>query len=274
MVAHFHPNGRVPTHLLEFLAYLRQHVNPHIVFVSTGLSDEAKALVEKCCPVIRRENFGYDFWSYKVGIEALPHQRSWKRWVLINSSIVIANPALLVRQLFARPLEGGVLGLTFSEDRAPHVQSYCVVFEGEKFIQSDIQKNWWNTMQPISNRDAVIGNYEVGMSQYFIRQRVPVRALYQPTQNEKLKAIIRLASQNNIEFEIPGDRETFTFNLVAANKLNPTHFMWDSVFKQFGIVKIDFLLKSIFSAQLLACIQDLKEWKGIPVRELINDALI
>ncbi len=272
VVAHFHPEGRVARHLLEFIAYVKQHVTPHIVLVSTGISDEDKLRVENYCPVIRRDNVGYDFWSYKEGLEALSPNRLWKRWLIINSSIVIANPSLLAHQLFSRPIEYGVIGLTSSEDGGEHVQSYCVMFDGEGFIRSDVMKNWWNAMQVISERDRVIREYEIGMSQYFKKLGVPVRAIYKPTQNEKLNAIIRVIFQDGFKQTIPATQDHVVFQLKLSNRLNPTHFMWDALFKQFGVVKIDFLKRSIFAPQLANILRS-PEWASVPVRDLIVDAL-
>lgn len=62
--------------------------------------------------------------------------------------------------------------------------------------------------------------------------------------------------------------------LNRSDHLNPTHFMWDFVFKKFGVIKIDFLRQSIFSGQLLSLIKRSPAWAGTSVQSLINDALI
>lgn len=273
VIAHYHPEGRVAAHLVNFIAYISSHVTPHIVLVSTGISDESRERVESYCQVIRRENIGYDFWSYKVGLQALPQNINWSRWVIINSSIVISNPAMLAEELFSRPPGHGLVGLTCSEDIGAHVQSYCVAFEGEEFLRSGVMRKWWGDMQPISERQRVIDVYEVGMTQYFARNGVPVRVLYLPTQGEKAMAIMRSIVESGRQFNISANQWHFSFSLSTSNNLNPTHYMWDAIFKRFGIIKLDFLRKSIFSSQLLSYIQespDLVE-RGIP--QLIDDAL-
>lgn len=274
VVAHHHPDGRVARHLLEFIEYVCRWVTPHVIFVSTALSDEDKDRVEALCPVIRRENVGYDFWSYKIGIEALPTERPWKRWVILNSSIVISNSALLAHELFSRPVGHGIVGLTRSMDFAAHVQSYCVVFEGEHFLKSEIMKNWWAQMQPISDREQVIQSYEIGMTQFFARNGIPVRALYQPTPGEKLMGIMRSRVDGGCLLPLPAHQDSFLIRLADADHLNPTHWMWDAIFGRFGIVKIDFLKNNIFSKQLYSLVESLPDPIRIHVRDLIEDALI
>lgn len=274
VVAHFHPDGRVARHLLEFIEFARKFVTPHIVLVSTNISEDSKLQVEEHCRVIQRDNVGYDFWSYKVGLESLPSDVSWTRWIIINSSIVIASPAVLLAQLLSRPVGYGLLGLTQSEDMAKHLQSYCVMFEGKNFLKSEILRNWWSTMRPISDRDQVIRHYEIGMTQYFERNKIPVQAIYQLTQSDKLTAIARSICENNIVFNIPATQSHFTFNLESASRFNPTHVMWDAVFSRFGVVKIEFLRKSLFSLGLMPLVTQLEGWSDVPVRELVADALL
>ncbi len=274
VIAHFHPAGRVARHLIDFVIYVKSHVTPHIVLVSTGLSDDGKELLEKHCKVILRENFGYDFWSYKVGIDALSSAKPWKRLLIINSSIVIANPALLALSIFGRPVGRGIIGLTISREFAIHVQSYCVIFEGEDFINSNAMRNWWSAMEPISDREQVIQKYEIGMSQYFMKSGYSPQSLYKPTQGKKALAIMRAIVQSEVVFNIPEEQNEVMIRLNRSDHLNPTHFMWDFVFKKFGVIKIDFLRQSIFSGQLLSLIKRSPAWAGTSVQSLINDALI
>lgn len=274
VIAHHHPEGRVARHLIEFIEYVRRCVTSTVILVSTGISDEYKILLEGFCTVIRRENVGYDFWSYKVGLEALPADRPWKRWVILNSSIVISNPALLVHELFSRPIGFGMIGLTKSMEIAPHVQSYCVVFEGEDFLGSTIMKNWWKQMQPISDRERVIRSYEIGMTQYFAKNKIPVNALYHPNSREKLMAIMRWMVEKREPLVLPAHQDSYVIRLSDGDRINPTHWMWDVVFARFWVVKIDFLKRNTFSKQLYSLVESLPDPMKSHVRDLIEDALI
>ena len=273
VIAHFDPKGRVARHLSEFVDYARCHLTPHIVFVSTGLSDDGERSLEGRCQVIRRENIGYDFWSYKIGIDALRDRGPWDRLLIINSSIVILDPERLASQIFDRKAEEGLVGLTFSREIGPHIQSYCVMFEGRGFIESDAMQRWWGDMIPISDRELVIHKYEIGMSQYFIKRNAYVRPLYVPTQGEKLVAITRAIAQSMLPVQIPQNQHTVEVKLEQGTNLNPTHFMWDAVLRQFGIVKIDFLRKSLFAAQCRDLVSQSPEWTDRSALDLIMDAL-
>jgi len=275
VIAHYHPAGRVARHLLNFIQHARRHVTPHIVFVSTGLSDPYKALIESHCHVIQRENVGYDFWSYKIGLESLMAQaRPWQRLLIINSSIVITNPALLAHQLFARPLGSGLVGVGRSRQPDDHLQSYCILFEGEPFIRSAAMQRWWAGMEPISERKQVILKYEVGMSQYFLAQGVALDGLYKPTQKQRLMAIVRALHMGTLSFDVAPDQNTVSLDLSYSEFMNPTWYMWKDLLQQFGIVKIDFLKKSPLAPDLHRLIQRLPPQVSGPLHALIDDALI
>ena len=71
-----------------------------IVFVSTNINKESALIVEKMCNLIVRENFGYDFWSYKVGIESILNKKSLDSILLVNSSVIYFNPDKLINEFW------------------------------------------------------------------------------------------------------------------------------------------------------------------------------
>lgn len=273
VIAHYDRAGKVAKHLLQLVRYLAEQVTPHIVFVSTGISPGAIEQLQPFCHVISRDNSGYDFWSYKVGLEALPSTVTWDRQLLLNSSIIVLDPALFANQLLIpRPGER-ILGLTRSYEHIDHLQSYCLLFDGRQLIQSSAMKRWWEEMQPVSDREQVIQRYELGLSHYFRSHMVELTAAMQPSARDRLMAAVRSIVQHGVPENFPTIDDHVALNLGLAEQSNPTHSMWDRLLAQFGVIKIDFLRKSFFAKQLLDAVQHGPQWAAIPALELINDAL-
>jgi rhamnosyltransferase len=70
VIAHYHPQGKLAADLFALIRHLSALAS-RVVLVSTCLSAVCTAKVRPFAQVIARENFGYDFWSYRVGLEAL-----------------------------------------------------------------------------------------------------------------------------------------------------------------------------------------------------------
>lgn len=274
VIAHYHPKGKVAAHLHQLVAYLAQHVTTHVVLVSTGIAPAEVEVLRPHCQVISRDNFGYDFWSYKVGLEALPAGVNWQRLLLLNSSFIAVHPELLIGQLLAPAPSSRILGLTSSRMFDSHLQSYCLLFDGADLIQSQAMRQWWSQMEPISDRDQVIHRYEIGLSRYFHSHGVPLAAALVPSQHDRFMAIIRtIAQQGAAGMTIPAQADQVSLRLEFSEQTNPTHSMWDRLFAQFGVVKIDFLRKSVFASQLLTAAQHTPRWTNTSAYALIVDAL-
>ena len=244
VIAHYHAEGRLPRHLLALVHSLSTRVG-RIVFVSTGLSDAAAAELEPLATVIRRENIGYDFWSYKLGIDALGEVSGLERLLLVNSSFISVDPERLCAAMLG-PISGPALrGLSLSHDRSVHLQSYCLAFEGRDLIASARFAEWWRAMTPISDREQVIARYELGLSRWFADAGVPLQAAYVPDRNDLLVALCRAignansSSRNYLSADHDSDR--VQLDLGLARKLNPTHYLWDRLYARFGMLKIELL---------------------------------
>ena len=239
VVAHYDPAGRVALHLRELVAHLR--TLGRVVFVSTNLADAARNLGDGV-EVITRPNEGYDFFSYKRGIEALGDLSSIDTLTVLNSSFVCLEPTRLTQRFFARSRpEIDVLGLTANFEGAPHLQSYWISFEGRRVLDAPAFARWWTDMEPVSDRELVISRYEVGLS-------------------HALKAAgFTLASA----FSAPVPPGT-------AHR-NPTHLFWEALLEEFAIVKLELLRTNPFRmdlGKLHATLAARPQW-----RALVDDAL-
>lgn len=242
VVAHFDPAGRVARYLADFVAYVARHTRT-VVVVSTGMSEASAAALAAHARVIVRENVGYDFWSYKVGIEALGDLGAFKRLWVVNSSILILDPERFCGALLDPAPTTDLLGLTRSSEHSPHVNSYSVVFQNPAVINSWAFADWWGRLRPISDRIQVILQQEIGMSRHFAQAGFSLGAVFAPRRDEQLLAVLRAIETRM--WEIPaGGSGLAHLDPAQSAALFPAHYCWEGLLERYGIVKLDLLRKA------------------------------
>ncbi len=238
VIAHFHENGKVAlnTHaLVEEMAKSSKSV----VFVSTNLDEVEANRLKKHTVVIQRENTGYDFWSYKIGIDRLGDLSQFDRVVICNTSFISLDPAFLV-QSFSGPIdEVGLRGLTRCGEMGDHIQSYWLSFEGNRLLMSPEFTSWWATMLPLNDRNENINKYEVGITGHFARHGYPLTTLFKGTANQLLIMLSRAISRGSVFFNLENKLQVVPLDLKYALDLNPTIFGWDFILDQIKIIKIE-----------------------------------
>ena len=113
--------------------------------------------------MVERANYGYDFFSYKVGLDAAGDLTAYDEVVVCNDTYVFALDSydLVFDAMATRPCD--FWGLTGAERVAPHIQSFFVAFR-PWVVGSRAFTTFWEEMEPISKRRQVIRRYEVGLS--------------------------------------------------------------------------------------------------------------
>lgn len=241
VIAHYDPDGHVPLDLLNMISALKKR-SDEIVFVSTNINKESLLIVEKMCNLIARENFGYDFWSYKVGIESILNKKSLDSILLINSSVIYFDPDKLIKKFFEdSPDYPALYGLTESYQIEQHVQSFWIEFCTNELINSKAFDVWWSEMVPISEQLEVIKKYEIGMSNYFKNLGVNLKALYKRSPGDQLLAACRSIANDHYEVNLNQkliDTGSFSFSLELAKKINPTSILWDIILESYDWIKV------------------------------------
>jgi rhamnosyltransferase len=240
VVAHYDPAGRVARHLRDLVAHLA--TLGRVVFVSTELADAAARELAGGVEVMTRPNEGYDFYSYKRGIESLGSLAAFDTLTVLNSSFVCLDPARLTSRFFSRSRPDiDVLGLTANFEYAAHLQSYWISFEGRGVLDSPAFAHWWSGMEPISDREHVIARYEVGLSHALRAAGFTLASAFSPPTQARV-----------------------------AHR-NPTHVFWEALMEEFAILKLELLRTNPFGmdlAGLEAVLQARPRWKA-----LVDDAL-
>ena len=107
VIAHYSSSGRLAKHLVNLIQELSKY-SKNIIFVSTGILESELSKLAPYATVIARENTGYDFWSYKVGLEELGDLSRFQKVVCFNSSFICLKPDLLLERAFSSASRRGM----------------------------------------------------------------------------------------------------------------------------------------------------------------------
>jgi rhamnosyltransferase len=241
--AHYDHDGVVHKDTLDLIKKLKEY-SDRIIFVSTNITKTYKELVSQNATIIERENYGYDFWSYKIGLDQID-TKEFTNILFINNSFIVTNPELFCEEYFSNlSNEEGLKGLTISHQISTHIQSFFIEFIGWNLINSNKFKDWWASMTPISYQKTVIQKYEIGMSQYFSSHGLKLKALFKPSKKEMLLASMR--SITNYHFKIQNEFPTneLTISPLWAEKLNPTSLLWFELLQKYHFIKVKTMNKT------------------------------
>jgi hypothetical protein len=167
-MAHYDPAGEVRPHVRRQVEALAADVEDVRVVTTAALTDASRRWLAARVRLIERDNYGYDFYSYKVGLDSAGDLTAYDEVVVCNDSYV--GPLRTYGRIFAdmadRPAD--FWGLTATERVRPHLQSFFVAFRPWT-VDSGAFRGFWGGMEPLSDRQKVIFRYEVGMSQTLYR---------------------------------------------------------------------------------------------------------
>jgi len=238
VVAHYHENGDVPQDLYDLVLELTNHC-VEIIFVSTNINRKSEERLEPYATVLSRPNVGYDFWSYKIGIDSLKCKYDIDGLLILNSSIIVFNAKKLCKRFFDNiPETPSLYGLTSSDEKSPHVQSFWVYFNTKYLLNSKAFESWWRDMEQISELKEVILKLELGMSKYFNEAGYPHSGLFVPTVDQLIIGSCRVVGNGHAKLKIGTDvGDKFSLPINLASKLNPTSIYWDIILNEFDFIK-------------------------------------
>lgn len=150
-----------------------------VVFISSSdaISDaDLKKLSECCIRIISRENKGYDFYSWKIGLENYPQYSAHTGLLLANDSVL--GPLFSIKNIIARleNHDADIVGMTDCLLFYPHLQSYFLYCK-KPVIVSEEFTDFFNRVDVLEFKMAIIRRYEVGFSR-LLGRRFKLSALY------------------------------------------------------------------------------------------------
>lgn len=238
--AHFDPGGEVSSYVHRYLAELSTAVDRVVVVSSADLGPPDRSALADHGRLIVRENVGYDFSSWRAGLETLGDLSRYDRIVLGNDSVV--GPLVSLREVLSRPPAADFWTMTASVEIAPHLQSWFVVYEGA-LLRTGLVDRFWTGVRPESHRYEVVRRYEIGQSRLFAEAGVRLAPWFVPTPRERVLAEIRYqrwlsgqsTARHDREDEVSRYRRRPGTGLLGRldrrdrlGRWNPSYACWDA----------------------------------------------
>jgi lipopolysaccharide biosynthesis protein len=229
VVAHFDLHNKLDPTFRVLIKCLKMTC-AKVVLVTTSNLEPSE--IPQGITTIERPNFGYDFYSYRVGIDEVERQGGCDYLLLVNSSFFVLNSEKLnatILNTLTRLNDFSVVSLTASNQIAWHFQSYLIGLRGE-VLAAPWFKNWREGIAPTDNKMDAILAYELGLSRAVIESGVATSTVFEPTPLEKSTA---LASWREWQQAASGS--------ILNDDYNATHFNARAIADRHGIVKIELL---------------------------------
>lgn len=240
--SHYDPNSKIEPYVLHYLRELKR-CGFQTVLVSTSPSIDAQsveALEGLAAACLLRDNIGYDFGSYKTGIDFVQSIAAKPKQLLITNDSVF-GPLGKLDQLLANGSDYDVYGMTDSYDHHYHLQSFFILYNSV-VLESDAFRDFWHSVELIKGHGTelkrkIIMRYEVGGSQHFLKNGFKLGSAFPFA--ELLNGICqrfktRLHQASN---EAGAALRPFAINF------NATHCYWDLLVDQgFPFIKRELLL--------------------------------
>ncbi|WP_172961187.1 rhamnan synthesis F family protein [Asticcacaulis excentricus] len=228
VMAHYDKHSIVDAHVLHTLRTYRQYFSK-IIFVSVSnlASAELAKLEFLTDEVINRNNIGYDFYSWKLGISRL-NVREYDEIVISNDSSY--GPLTDIGSFFYKSLsiDADIWGASINKQFAPHVQSYFLSFR-RGYIASGAFSEFWNSVVPISDKMEMILKYEVGLSSGAVQRGFKIGAIVEF--GEISEDTIRQVAVDNDIIDVYTKRSIYSNHPLFDPIPNPVQLYWSQAFR-------------------------------------------
>jgi len=228
IMAHYDPHGLNDTHVLYSLEAYRR-VFDHITFVSVSadrLPIGREGLVDT---FIFRENVGYDFFSWKIGFNALVDKERFFEIIFTNDSIY--GPLFDIEHALLAPRvkEAEFWGLTSSMVPNWHIQSYFFSMR-HRLLISSAARDYWDAIRSFKNKGEVINACEMRMADYFRSRNWLTEVIYEGPSSPPFRwHVTRLGTDLRQPINLA---KYLYYNLLHSDwrlrKQNPMNYLWRS----------------------------------------------
>jgi lipopolysaccharide biosynthesis protein len=189
ILAHHDHDGLIDPHVVDTLQVYRRLVD-RLVVVSTSAQSLPLVLVDSVDDFITRPNEGYDFCSWKVGLDRLRPCDRYDEIICCNDSVY--GPLFNRENLLSdtRVATADVWGMVRSvqgtkrrgDVDCPHLQSWFFVMR-KAAICSPAFATFWNSVRPLASKEDIIDQFEIGLSETFAAAGLNIQAVYDMTAN-------------------------------------------------------------------------------------------
>jgi lipopolysaccharide biosynthesis protein len=150
-----------------------------VIFISSSdtISDvDLTKLPGYCTRIISRENKGYDFYGWKIGLEQYPQYHLHSGLLLANDSVL--GPLFDISDIITRleNFDADIISMTDNFRFYPHLQSYFLYCK-KPVILSEVFIRFFDQVKVAGFKTETIRKYEAGFSR-LLGQRYRLGALY------------------------------------------------------------------------------------------------
>lgn len=264
--AHYSPSNTIEPYVVACLKAWAALDVP-VVFVSTN-PDLPQRDIEAVLPHVRtlvlRENVGYDFGSYKTGLELATDRESFDYVLLLNSSVYGPVAPLAPFLQLAEQSQYDLTGATDSYEIAYHAQSYFFSMRRD-FVRSPFFKRYWKHLPLVSDRRLVIDLFELGYTREALAAGHSVGAVYDCWSLMQRELHADCA---------PVDRKAWLTHWLLQRK-NPTLILWPTLVRElaFPFIKIELIRDNPFNDPAWPLWSDIVGERSPEWATLINEHL-
>jgi len=237
LFAHFDLNNIIDDYVLYYLKSIKEY-SDFLIFISTSsLSESETSKVEQLCDkILIRENVGYDFLSWRTGLEHTPDLSDFDELIFCNDSVY--GPIFPIKEMFDASLElqSDFWGITDCHAITYHIQSYFIAFNKNVFSSEAFRTFMENIRVEKTKRD-VINKYEVKLTQVLLNHGYTGKA-YVPEMKGMRKLILtRLQQVKNRSLKRLardiGKKKMMSRKRWDTGQLNRSHLYWKDLVTRF-----------------------------------------
>lgn len=240
IIAHYDLSNSFSTRFLEFLKVI-ENSNFRCLVVTTSASVSNLNLVPQSIDVILRPNLGYDFYSYKVGINSMKNYTKVESLILINSSMEVLDPdkyKCIIHRAFDELSISAFVCLVESKQYFKHAQSFFLGFT-RNTIDSPSVKEFFENIPISVPKKKLILDCEIGLSRLLTQEGIPLNPLFKLPKQKILRVLTRYIF--NVLIHHP---RTLRLSRQFLFNFSPSHYAFDLLLKEAGIIKQEIVLEN------------------------------
>lgn len=161
VLAHYDIDAVIDSYLKKLIKEIERFVDK-IILVTTSGVDEKSLLDFNKVQVIQRENVGYDFYSYKTGIDSISNLQQYDQLLVLNDSFYITE-SFDMNLFLLQSTDKDIYSITSTNQFAYHLQSYFIVFSKKAILSLWFYKFWQNVFI-YKRKIKIIFDYEINLT--------------------------------------------------------------------------------------------------------------
>jgi lipopolysaccharide biosynthesis protein len=238
IVAHFDPGQGVEPTVIELLHCVEQ-IFDRVLFISTSAIDTSALSGTSKTEAVERPNIGYDFYSYRVGLDHVWREGGAEQVLLLNTSILVLDPARFtdaLREMVRLSHDNDAVGATLSRQFSEHLQSYMVLL-ARPVITAPWFHDFISSIEPLGDKMEVVRRYEIGLTAGLKDHGASVAALFAPTPEQTKAAEASWLRCHKANIGALHSLRARTASL--ADQYNPIQFHAADIGRALGFVKTE-----------------------------------